>query len=104
MRPMAAAAPLPEKSNATTTSSSKIEVAYQEAVSLKRKEELIREEEAAWLAEIEQKARRVQQDSRMLDSSMRAQAPEQHPPSCCLTQYRSVKNSPISFRVKAEVV
>ncbi|KAL3828235.1 hypothetical protein ACJIZ3_017037 [Penstemon smallii] len=38
--------------------SSKIEVAYQEAVSLKKQEELIREEEAAWLAEIEQKARR----------------------------------------------
>ncbi|KAL3626388.1 hypothetical protein CASFOL_029937 [Castilleja foliolosa] len=37
---------------------SKIEVAYQEAVALKRQEELIREEEAAWLAEIEQKARR----------------------------------------------
>ncbi|KAL6989835.1 hypothetical protein U1Q18_015586 [Sarracenia purpurea var. burkii] len=37
---------------------SKIEVAYQEAVSLKRQEELIREEEAAWLAEIEQKAKR----------------------------------------------
>ncbi|KAI3469706.1 hypothetical protein Pfo_026369 [Paulownia fortunei] len=38
--------------------SSKIEVAYQEAVALKRQEELIREEEAAWLAEIENKARR----------------------------------------------
>ncbi|KAK4478169.1 hypothetical protein RD792_017451 [Penstemon davidsonii] len=37
---------------------SKIEVAYQEAVSLKRQEELIREEEAAWLADIEQKGRR----------------------------------------------
>ncbi|KAK4388204.1 TNF receptor-associated factor1a, partial [Sesamum angolense] len=37
---------------------SKIEVAYQEAVALKKQEELIREEEAAWLAEIEQKARR----------------------------------------------
>ncbi|XP_047955503.1 TNF receptor-associated factor homolog 1a-like isoform X5 [Salvia hispanica] len=37
---------------------SKIEVAYQEAVSLKKQEELIREEEAAWLAEIEQKSRR----------------------------------------------
>ncbi|KAL0322474.1 UNVERIFIED_CONTAM: TNF receptor-associated factor1a [Sesamum angustifolium] len=36
---------------------SKIEVAYQEAVALKKQEELIREE-AAWLAEIEQKARR----------------------------------------------
>eukprot|EP00257_Ricinus_communis_P004104 XP_002517004.2 TNF receptor-associated factor homolog 1a [Ricinus communis] len=36
----------------------KIEVAYQEAVALKRQEELIREEEAAWLAETEQKARR----------------------------------------------
>ncbi|KAL0433453.1 UNVERIFIED_CONTAM: TNF receptor-associated factor1a, partial [Sesamum latifolium] len=36
---------------------SKIEVAYQEAVALKKQEELIREEEAAW-AEIEQKARR----------------------------------------------
>lgn len=38
--------------------SSKIEVAYQEAVALKRQEELIREEEAAWLAESEQKMRR----------------------------------------------
>ncbi|XP_057547957.1 TNF receptor-associated factor homolog 1a-like [Amaranthus tricolor] len=37
--------------------SNKIEVAYQEAVSLKRQEELIREEEAAWLAENE-KAKR----------------------------------------------
>ncbi|KAL8048113.1 hypothetical protein ABFX02_07G042100 [Erythranthe guttata] len=37
---------------------SKIEVAYQEAVALKRQEELIREEEAAWLADIEHKARR----------------------------------------------
>ncbi|XP_065863137.1 TNF receptor-associated factor homolog 1a [Euphorbia lathyris] len=36
----------------------KIEVAYQEAVALKRQEELIREEEAQWLAESEQKARR----------------------------------------------
>ncbi|XP_021644812.2 TNF receptor-associated factor homolog 1a isoform X2 [Hevea brasiliensis] len=36
----------------------KIEVAYQEAVALKRQEELIREEEAAWLAESEQKAKR----------------------------------------------
>ncbi|KAF7146079.1 hypothetical protein RHSIM_Rhsim04G0189200 [Rhododendron simsii] len=36
---------------------SKIEVAYQEAVALKRQEELIREE-AAWLAETEQKAKR----------------------------------------------
>ncbi|MBA0599972.1 hypothetical protein Gorai_006171, partial [Gossypium raimondii] len=35
----------------------KIEVAYQEAVALKRQEELIREE-AAWLAESEQKAKR----------------------------------------------
>ncbi|KAL2463683.1 TRAF-like superfamily protein [Forsythia ovata] len=38
--------------------SSKIEVAYQEAVALKRQEELIREEEAAWLAESEQKSKR----------------------------------------------
>lgn len=37
---------------------SRIEVAYQEAVSLKRQEELIREEEAAGLAEIELKAKR----------------------------------------------
>ncbi|XP_063937021.1 TNF receptor-associated factor homolog 1a-like isoform X2 [Daucus carota subsp. sativus] len=37
---------------------SKIEVAYQEAVALRRQEELIREEEAAWLAETEQKMRR----------------------------------------------
>lgn len=38
--------------------SNKIEVAYQEAVALKRQEELIREEEAAWQAESEQKAKR----------------------------------------------
>ncbi|KAK7393661.1 hypothetical protein VNO78_22222 [Psophocarpus tetragonolobus] len=38
--------------------SNKIEVSYQEAVALKRQEELIREEEAAWLAENEQKAKR----------------------------------------------
>ncbi|XP_059298963.1 TNF receptor-associated factor homolog 1a-like isoform X3 [Lycium ferocissimum] len=38
---------------------SKIEVAYQEAVALKRQEELIREEEAAWLSETEQKAKRA---------------------------------------------
>ncbi|KAH9602343.1 hypothetical protein KSS87_010925 [Heliosperma pusillum] len=37
--------------------SNKIEVAYQEAVALRRQEELIREE-AAWLAESEQKAKR----------------------------------------------
>ncbi|XP_074340069.1 TNF receptor-associated factor homolog 1a-like isoform X2 [Apium graveolens] len=37
---------------------SKIEVAYQEAVALKRQEELIREEEAAWIAESEQKIKR----------------------------------------------
>ncbi|XP_073278659.1 TNF receptor-associated factor homolog 1a isoform X1 [Primulina huaijiensis] len=37
---------------------SKIEVAYQEAVSLKRQEELIREEEAAWLADVKQKMKR----------------------------------------------
>ncbi|KAK1430402.1 hypothetical protein QVD17_13109 [Tagetes erecta] len=38
---------------------SKIEVAYQEAISLKRQEELIREEEEAWMAESEQKAKRA---------------------------------------------
>ncbi|CAN8311205.1 unnamed protein product [Cochlearia groenlandica] len=38
--------------------SSKIEVAYQEAIALKRQEELIREEEEAWLAETEQRAKR----------------------------------------------
>ncbi|XP_057957424.1 TNF receptor-associated factor homolog 1a [Malania oleifera] len=38
--------------------SNKIEAAYQEAVALKRQEELIREEEEAWLAESEQKAKR----------------------------------------------
>ncbi|GMP77365.1 hypothetical protein CsSME_00033661 [Camellia sinensis var. sinensis] len=37
---------------------SKIEVAYQEAVALRRQEELIREEEAAWLAEAELKTKR----------------------------------------------
>ncbi|XP_057771382.1 TNF receptor-associated factor homolog 1a-like isoform X2 [Salvia miltiorrhiza] len=36
----------------------KIEVAYQEAVALKKQEELIREEEAAWLAGIEHRAKR----------------------------------------------
>ncbi|XP_071690461.1 TNF receptor-associated factor homolog 1a-like [Rutidosis leptorrhynchoides] len=38
---------------------SNIEVAYQEAVALKRQEELIREEEEAWMAESEQKAKRA---------------------------------------------
>ncbi|KAK4361561.1 hypothetical protein RND71_020513 [Anisodus tanguticus] len=38
---------------------SKIEVSYQEAVALKRQEELIREEEAAGLAETEQKAKKA---------------------------------------------
>ncbi|GMY27225.1 TNF receptor-associated factor homolog 1b isoform X1 [Fagus crenata] len=38
--------------------SNTIEVAYQEAVALKKQEELIREEEAAWLAESELKAKR----------------------------------------------
>ncbi|CAL9242166.1 unnamed protein product [Arabidopsis halleri] len=38
--------------------SNKIEVAYQEAIAWKRQEELIREEEEAWLAESEQKAKR----------------------------------------------
>ncbi|GAB2302694.1 TNF receptor-associated factor 1a [Dionaea muscipula] len=37
--------------------SNRIEVAFQEAVALKRQEELIREEEAAWLAESELKAK-----------------------------------------------
>ncbi|KAE8664545.1 Detected protein of unknown function [Hibiscus syriacus] len=40
----------------------KIEVAYQEAVALKMQEELIREEEAAWMAESEQKAKRAQSE------------------------------------------
>ncbi|KAL1535732.1 TNF receptor-associated factor 1a-like isoform X3 [Salvia divinorum] len=40
----------------------KVEVAYQEAVSLKKQEELIREEEAAWLAEIEHRAKRAAVD------------------------------------------
>ncbi|KAL9262726.1 TNF receptor-associated factor homolog 1b-like protein [Drosera capensis] len=39
--------------------SNKIEVSYQEAVALRRQEELIREEEAAWLAESELKAKRA---------------------------------------------
>ncbi|TYI41548.1 hypothetical protein ES332_A01G034000v1 [Gossypium tomentosum] len=43
--------------NFLLTYSNKIEVAYQEAVAWKRQEELIREE-AAWLAESEQKAKR----------------------------------------------
>ncbi|WJX12328.1 hypothetical protein P8452_02842 [Trifolium repens] len=38
--------------------SNKIEVAYQEAVALKRQEELIREEEASWQAESDQKTKR----------------------------------------------
>lgn len=38
--------------------SNKIEVAYHESVALKRQEELIREEEAAWQAETDQKAKR----------------------------------------------
>ncbi|XP_048130620.1 TNF receptor-associated factor homolog 1a-like isoform X3 [Rhodamnia argentea] len=38
--------------------SNKIEAAYQEAVALKRQEELIREEEEAWVAGSEQKSRR----------------------------------------------
>ncbi|CAK8572019.1 unnamed protein product [Lathyrus sativus] len=38
--------------------SNKIEVAYQEAVALKRQEELIREEEASWQAENDQKTKR----------------------------------------------
>ncbi|XP_042027525.1 TNF receptor-associated factor homolog 1a-like isoform X1 [Salvia splendens] len=42
--------------------SSKIEVAYLEAVSLKMQEELIREEETAWLAEIEHRAKRAAVD------------------------------------------
>ena len=40
------------------TCSNKIEVAYDEAVALKKQEELIREEEESWLAESEQKAKR----------------------------------------------
>lgn len=44
--------------------SNKIEVAYQEAVALKRQEELIREEEAAGLAESEQKAKRGEKDKK----------------------------------------
>ncbi|RDX83509.1 MATH domain-containing protein, partial [Mucuna pruriens] len=38
--------------------SNKIEVAYQEAVALKRQEELIREEEATWQAESDKKSKR----------------------------------------------
>ncbi|XP_062108158.1 TNF receptor-associated factor homolog 1b-like isoform X2 [Humulus lupulus] len=44
--------------------SNKIEVAYQEAVALKRQEELIREEEAAWQAESEQKAKRGEKEKK----------------------------------------
>lgn len=44
--------------NISENCSSKIEVAYQEAIALKRQEELIREEEEAWLAETEQRAKR----------------------------------------------
>ncbi|KAI3703285.1 hypothetical protein L1987_73241 [Smallanthus sonchifolius] len=46
--------------------SSKIEVAYQEDVSLKRQEELIREEEEAWMAESEQKAKRAAEKEKKL--------------------------------------
>ncbi|KAI3756759.1 hypothetical protein L1987_56582 [Smallanthus sonchifolius] len=46
--------------------SSKIEVAYQEAISLKRQEELIREEEEAWMAESEQKAKRASEKEKKL--------------------------------------
>lgn len=45
-------------SNISENCSSKIEVAYQEAIALRRQEELIREEEEAWLAETEQRAKR----------------------------------------------
>ncbi|KAL8265170.1 hypothetical protein R6Q59_023300 [Mikania micrantha] len=45
---------------------SKIEVAYQEAISLKRQEELIREEEEAWMAESEQKAKRASEKEKKL--------------------------------------
>ncbi|KAL2325898.1 hypothetical protein Fmac_024956 [Flemingia macrophylla] len=50
--------PCPCSAISCSTQNNKIEVSYQEAVALKRQEELIREEEAAWLAESEQKAKR----------------------------------------------
>ncbi|KAJ0499653.1 putative MATH/TRAF domain-containing protein [Helianthus annuus] len=43
---------------------SKIEVAYQEAVALKRQEELIREEEEAWIAESEKRASEKEKKSK----------------------------------------
>lgn len=50
----------------------KIEVSYQEAVALKRQEELIREEEAAWLAESGQKAKRgATEKEKILQASLR---------------------------------
>ncbi|KAH0913635.1 hypothetical protein HID58_036956, partial [Brassica napus] len=58
----AALEPLPPNSDKgprnRTKDFSKIEVAYREAVALKRQEELIREEEEEWLAETEQRAKR----------------------------------------------
>ncbi|MBA0616403.1 hypothetical protein Godav_016456 [Gossypium davidsonii] len=53
----AALEPLPPKDEKGPQNRTKIEVAYQEAVALQRQEELIREE-AAWLAESEQKTKR----------------------------------------------
>ena len=50
--------------NFLNSCSNKIEVAYQEAIALKRQEELIREEEAAWLAESEQKAKRSEKEKK----------------------------------------
>lgn len=44
--------------NISDNCSSKIEVAYKEAIALKRQEDLIREEEEEWLAETEQRAKR----------------------------------------------
>ncbi|KAI3804276.1 hypothetical protein L1987_25696 [Smallanthus sonchifolius] len=47
---------------------SKIEVAYQEAISLKRQEELIREEEEAWMAGSEPKAKRASEKGKGIAS------------------------------------
>lgn len=55
-------APLDKLTFQSFLCSNKIEVAYQEAIALKRQEELIREEEAAWLAESEQRAKRGAND------------------------------------------
>lgn len=55
-------------------------MAYQEAVSLKRQEELIREEEAAELAEIELKEKRAKK--KQVNIHFLVQACHPHPVKC----------------------